>query len=370
MSLIVVGLVLSWLIIGLLGWLGYHLVRQYGRILLRLDALDARLAQLAPAPTPAPHAPPGLPVGSVAPAFELPDLQGGRMTLEHWRGQRVLLMFFNPGCGFCQQMAPDLAALPVDGHDGRPLPLVITTGDPEASRRLVTEHGLRGPVLLQQQMEVAAVYHVRGTPMGYVIDERGMIASELAVGAQALLALATPARAPAHSNGHKPSRGNRSLADSRLNRHGLPAGTPAPHFRLPRLEGGEVTLEAYRGQRVLLVFSDPNCGPCDRLAPQLEQVHRHAPTLQVLMVSRGDPEANRVKVAEHGLTFPVALQRQWEISRAYGMFATPIGYLIDEEGIIMADVAVGVEPILALPAQLAIGANGQEVPRHGSGRMG
>jgi peroxiredoxin len=301
----------------------------------------------------------------MAPAFELLDLKGSRIMLEQWRGQRVLLIFFNPSCGFCQQMVPDLAALPVDGHDGRPLPLIVTTGEIEANRQLVNEHGIRCPVLLQQQTEVAAVYQARGTPMGYVIDEHGVIASEIAVGVQALLALATPARVPEHGNGHKTYHGNRSLADSRINRNGLPAGTPAPNFRLPQLDGGEVILEEYRGQRVLLVFSDPNCGPCDRLAPQLEQVHRHSPDLQVLMVSRGDPDANRVKVAEHGLTFPVALQRQWEISRAYGMFATPIGYLINGVGIIMADVAVGVEPILALPAQLAVGANGKEAPMQG-----
>jgi hypothetical protein len=30
------------------------------------------------------------------------------------------------------------------------------------------------------------------------------------------------------------------------------------------------------------------------------------------------------------------------------MFATPIGYLIDEQGIVASDVAVGVAPILAL----------------------
>jgi len=33
------------------------------------------------------------------------------------------------------------------------------------------------------------------------------------------------------------------------------------------------------------------------------------------------------------------------------MFATPIGYLIDEQGIIARDVAVGVEPILALAGE-------------------
>ena len=58
----------------------------------------------------------------------------------------------------------------------------------------------------------------------------------------------------------------------------------------------------------------------------------------------------RLVVAEAGLTFPVCLQRQWEVSRLYGMFGTPVAYLIDEHGIIAADVAVGVEPILSLLA--------------------
>jgi hypothetical protein len=51
------------------------------------------------------------------------------------------------------------------------------------------------------------------------------------------------------------------------------------------------------------------------------------------------------------------MQRQWEISKQYGMFATPIAYLIDERGINVHDVAIGVEPILALaqrPAPLYV----------------
>ena len=66
------------------------------------------------------------------------------------------------------------------------------------------------------------------------------------------------------------------------------------------------------------------------------------------MISRRDAEATRAKAEALGLTFPIVMQRQWEISLKYGMFATPIGYLIDEQGIIVKDVAVGVEPILAL----------------------
>ncbi len=45
------------------------------------------------------------------------------------------------------------------------------------------------------------------------------------------------------------------------------------------------------------------------------------------------------------------LQKQWEVSLQYAMFATPIGYLIDEQGILASDVAVGVEPILALAGE-------------------
>jgi peroxiredoxin len=141
---------------------------------------------------------------------------------------------------------------------------------------------------------------------------------------------------------------NHSLAHSKLKRDGLKAGTPAPDFRLPRLEGGELSLTELRGRMVLLVFSSPSCGPCNMLAPRLEEFHRQEPELELVMISRGEPEANRDKVKEHGLTFMVALQKQWEISREYAIFSTPAAYLIDTTGIIIADVAVGGDAIEGL----------------------
>ena len=142
--------------------------------------------------------------------------------------------------------------------------------------------------------------------------------------------------------------GSRSLARSKIARNGLKAGTPAPPFCLPRLDGGELALEDLRGSRVLLVFSDPHCGPCDALAPRLEQMHHGHPDIRVVMITRGEARENRAKVREHRLTFPVVLQQQWEISRRYAMFATPIAYLINEAGVITRDVAVGEDAILDL----------------------
>jgi peroxiredoxin len=362
MALIIFGMGLPWLLLTVGCWLGYQLLCQSGRILQRLDLLQARLARLRAALDEETAPPPSsaLPLGSPAPDFELPDLAGRRHSLAEFRGRKLLLIFFNPQCAFCTKMAPALAALKPEGGNGRAIPLVVSTGEAETNRRLVAEYGIRCPVLLQTEMEVASKYQTEGTPTGYLIIEEGNIASELAIGAEAVLALAAAPTFPdagANANGRadgkpapNPQKGkaNRGLAASRINRSGLMAGTPAPPFRLPRLDGGELSLEDYRGSRLLLVFADPQCGPCDALSAKLEELHRERSDFKILMVSRREPETNRQKVLKLGLTFSVVLQREWEISRRYGMFATPIGYLIDEQGIIAADVAVGLEPILGL----------------------
>jgi peroxiredoxin len=359
----VLGVVLPLLLMAFGFWVVQQLIKQNGRILLRLEAIEAKLGEIAAgaqraggaAPAPAEAAPQGLAVGSPAPAFELPDLSGKVRSLAEFRGRRVLFVFFGPRCGFCIDMLPKLAALSTDPAAGGPMPLVLTSGDLEENRRMFGEHKVGCPVLVQKQLEVASQYQAFGTPVGYLIDEAGAIASELAVGADALMALAgTPAPAPAPSaragkNGKSAhGGGSRPLSTSKLVRDGLKAGTPAPDFTLPRVGGGKLSLRDYRGRRVLLVFSDPQCGPCEAVAPRLQEHHLTGADPQVVMVSRREMAENVKKVGEAGLTFPVVLQRNWDTSKDYGMFATPIGYLIDERGVLASDVAVGAEPILAL----------------------
>jgi peroxiredoxin len=358
--------VLPWVLVAVMCWFVYQLLRQNGRILFRLEALEERVIQLA-AGGGAPAPPQGLDPGSTAPDFQLPDLSGNLLSLARWRGQRILLIFFNPKCGFCEQMADRLAALKADESEGRPIPVVISSGSADENRHFMEQHSIRCPVLVQQKEEVTAAYRVSGTPMGYLIDEVGAIATPLTIGAGDLLALEAvqipsspeiPDVEPAtheHSDNRTRGKANRGLATSRLQRDGLKAGTPAPLFRLPRLNGGELSLEEFRGRQVLLVFSDPDCGPCDELAPALEEFHRRDGDdgVRVLMIGRRDPALNRRKCAEQGLTFPVLLQRNWEISLLYAKFATPIAYLIDEHGVLSTDVVIGVEPIRDLLASVA-----------------
>ncbi len=342
--------ILPWVIVAGLCWIGYQLIQQNGRLLLRLEAVEQRFAHVgASVAIPQQTMPAGLAIGSTAPAFELPDLFGNLKKLSDFLGKHILLIFFNPGCNFCRQMAPQLASLSAEKFT----PLIVTTGNGEDTRKLFQEHGILWTALVQDQMQTASQYQSAGTPMGYLIDQYGKIASPIAVGAAALLVLAASveshvALAAQPSDGHHVFKGNRTLAESHINRNGLKPGTPAPGFRLPRIDGGELALEEYWGKRLLLLFSAPDCGPCNDLAPKLERLHRAHPEIEVLMVSRGDEGSVRAKAAQQGLSFPVVSQRQWEVSRLYAMFATPVAYLIDEKGVIASEVAVGEESILGL----------------------
>jgi peroxiredoxin len=349
------GLITASAVIVSWSWLYWQLLRQNGRILLRLDELEQRFNDLELG---GPQTD-GLPLGSPAPDFDLADLEAKRKTLSDFRGRSLLLIFFNPDCSFCRDLVPDLEALEIASRmsaNRRPLPLIIAIGDAEQSRRLFAQHRFGYTVLLQQDSEVSSAYRVKGTPSGYLIDAEGKIASRFALGAQQLLALANSNRF-----------GNGSLARSKIKRDGLKAGTPAPDFHLPRLDGqGDLSLSDFRGRRVLVVFSSPECEPCNQLAPKLERFHRRRPDVEVIMISKGEFEENRAKV-KHGLSFPVVLQQGWTISRSYAIFATPAAYLIDRQGVIVHDVAVGVEPILHLLGSIATGDERESLRRSDAG---
>ena len=229
----------------------YHLFVQSGGLLLRIERMeDALRAQglLPPGDAPSFEA---LPAGSMLNDFCLPLLSGGTMTLFEWRGQRVLLIFFNPGCSFSRRLLQQMAEMGLPSGDS-PRPLFVTSGDAEENRRLFEAAGFAGPVLLQEASEVSSLYRVRGTPIGMLVDEKGATVGEALVGADSLLdALGRGHRASAPSAKVSP------VPNSQLLRDGLKAGTPAPDFELPRVHGGSLSLRDYRGRNVLLVFCNP-----------------------------------------------------------------------------------------------------------------
>ena len=120
---------------------------------------------------------------------------------------------------------------------------------------------------------------------------------------------------------------------SRVGRNGLKPGKIAPDFTLANVSSGEVALRDFIGRKVLLVFTQSGCGPCNRIMPELNRLQA-AGEVQVLVVNNGELEPTRTWAAQARVRFPVAVQERYSLSRQYEVFATPFAFLIDERGII------------------------------------
>ena len=250
------------------GWLLWQILRQQGRLLLRLEATEARLAEAGLAPlgdqvgesvamlavgtqTPGFRLPdldgttgsplaqgtdairglvesamgqpmrrtmpmaaaashnngtgatavPGPPanprIGDAAPDFSLPDLSGNLVQLSDFRGRQTLVLFWRPSCSFCQRMLPHLLAWETQPSEGAPRLLVVSTDSVQDNQAM----GLRSPVVLDQaDRSIGRMFGATGTPTAVLVDADGRIASELAAGAPAILALATTQPTPAQGS--------------------------------------------------------------------------------------------------------------------------------------------------------------------------
>jgi peroxiredoxin len=166
----------------------YQIIKQQGRLLLRLDGIEEQLRSSAPSAKPA--AAVGLPVGTAFPSFRLPDLEGKEVSLEELAGKRVLLVNWSPGCGFCLKIAAGLAQLKPAFRAHNVALLMLSSGDLDANRKVAVEHGLEGSVLLLKDAPALSAFEGFGTPVAYLLDEKARVSRPLAVGADRVPVLA------------------------------------------------------------------------------------------------------------------------------------------------------------------------------------
>ena len=281
----------------------------------------------------APTVPTTIPgTGDPAPDLTIPDLDGKPVSLGDLQGDPTLVLFWNPGCGFCARMLDDLKAWETNRPTGAPKLLVISTGDVEANRAM----GLQSMVVLDQGFAAGNAFGASGTPSAVLLNADGLVASHVVAGAQAVLALANDqdptALAPATNGTVVPPV--RKIGDL------------APPVRLPDLDGKMVSLAAQRGTQTLVVFWNPGCGFCSRMLDDLKawEANRPKRAPRLLVISTGDVETNRAM----GFRSPVLLDHGFRVGNAFGASGTPSAALIDAKGKIASEVAVGAQAVLDL----------------------
>jgi peroxiredoxin len=158
------------IVLGLYVWVTVVLLRQNGRLIERVDSLEARVDG---------HLDAALPVfneGDPVPSLQLPDLDGNVVDLSQPNGRKILLVFFNPDSGQCQSMVPDIKTVERVRPAGSPDLIVISRGSVETNRA----YAFSSTILLDSQNASRTIFGVEQYPSAILLDGNGRIASGMA----------------------------------------------------------------------------------------------------------------------------------------------------------------------------------------------
>jgi len=109
----------------------------------------------------------------------------------------------------------------------------------------------------------------------------------------------------------------------------------APDFSLEKLGGGTISLAEYRGRKpVVLDFWTTWCPNCKRSMPNLNAFYeKYKDQVEVIGIDmQENPALVQKTINDWGITFPIALDSNGSVTRAYGVRYTNVHVLIDKDG--------------------------------------
>ena len=110
-------------------------------------------------------------------------------------------------------------------------------------------------------------------------------------------------------------------------------GGPTGEIAGRTLDGGHLSLAAYRGRPVVLSFWASWCGPCRRELPALAAWAKQHPEVAVVGVAyEDDAAAARAFAAAHGATWPSLDDADGRLGSAFEVPGLPVTFLLDPSG--------------------------------------
>jgi peroxiredoxin len=122
-------------------------------------------------------------------------------------------------------------------------------------------------------------------------------------------------------------------------------GGAAPDFTLKDLAGHDLKLSDLKGKVVLLNFWATWCPPCREEVPSLVSLNKQMSGKSFQMVTVSIDEGGKQAVEEFfkasGVTLPVLLDTERNVSSLYGTTGVPETFVIDRNGVIVKKVVGG-----------------------------
>jgi peroxiredoxin/uncharacterized membrane protein YphA (DoxX/SURF4 family) len=173
LGLTATGLFAATAVVGVQAMLWLLLLRRYGAVLRRMEALERRPSEEDAALAPGDAVPPLALVSASGDDVQLADLVED--------GRPLLVVFTDSRCGACTTLYPSIASWQSDRADELAV-AVVGNGDHEELRALADEHGLEQVFLADHAL--FASLGVDGTPSAIVVSPHGRIAGALRYGAE------------------------------------------------------------------------------------------------------------------------------------------------------------------------------------------
>lgn len=162
-------------------------------------------------------------------------------------------------------------------------------------------------------------------------------------------------------------RQKKAAASPAVVQQGLPINSEAPAFEVAAYRGGTISLVELLSDKkpVLLIFTNPKCGPCVALFEEIKLWQEsHREQLTIALLSMGTIKENFVNVARNGLG-EVLLQKNREVAEQYGAKLTPTAVVVDTEGRIASQLAAGADQIRKLLTTVVGNSHGSPNHNHG-----
>jgi len=126
----------------------------------------------------------------------------------------------------------------------------------------------------------------------------------------------------------------------------LEAGTQAPTFSLPDQDGAPVSLDDFKGQRVLVYFYPADDTPgCTKEACQFNDnlAAFQAADVPVIGISPDDAQSHQRFRNKYGLRFPLLTDADHQVMDAYGAWGEKTRYGRTSVGVLRSTFLVGAD---------------------------
>ena len=282
----------------------------------------------------------GLPIGAPAPDFVLPDINGREVSFENLLAKAKPFVFFfvSPTCNPCGALLPEIENWERE-LDGK-IEMIFVSSGTAAENKAKFNGAAEKIILLQKDREVALMFGAQWTPTAILINADGTIGSHSAVGDIAIRELFAGISAADIEDGMIYVKNDNGAEHF---------GERIPEFSVADVSGETVSAESLRGKKTLLTYWGIDCGWCAQMLGDLREweQRRKPDEPELVILSAGDAARNK----SLGFQSKVLLDDEKTLPNSLGMTGTPSAILIDENGKIVSEIAVGAENIWNLLGQ-------------------